>query len=163
MTTPSQDLMTPQERFRIKHRDRINQKMREWRSANPEKMREHGRNHYHRKIARLSPEKLKEFRDSDVAKAKASYATRKAIIFAAYGGYVCACCGEKEKSFLSIDHVTKTNSQMVKEGLYKRGSASFYNWLIKNNCPPGFQVLCMNCQFGKKHNGGTCPHQNGKA
>lgn len=159
MTTPSQDQMTPQERYRIKNREKCLQRARAWRAANLERSREFARNWWKRKFASMSPDELLEHRKADVRKATRKYLERKELIFAAYGGYLCACCGEKEKSFLSIDHVEKSNAQMVKEGLYKRGSASFYNWLVKNKFPKGFQVLCMNCQFGKKHNNGVCPHQ----
>ena len=38
-----------------------------------------------------------------------------------------------------------------------------YKWLRKNGFPPGFQVLCMNCQHGKRMCRGICPHQQGKA
>lgn len=34
-----------------------------------------------------------------------------------------------------------------------------YDWLIKNNFPSGFQVLCCNCNYGKNSNHGICPHK----
>jgi hypothetical protein len=39
------------------------------------------------------------------------------------------------------------------------GGGQFYQWLIRNAYPPGFQVLCWNCNAGRHINGGTCPHQ----
>ena len=159
MTTPSQAQMTPQERFRIRHRERIRQKMAVWREANREKTREYGRQYWKKKLSAMTADELAAHRSADVAKAMRNYQVRKDAIFSAYGGYVCKCCGEKEKSFLSVDHVHNNAQQMIRDGLHKRGSASFYNWLVKNKFPPGFQILCMNCQFGKKNNGGVCPHQ----
>lgn len=35
----------------------------------------------------------------------------------------------------------------------------YYGGSKKNHYPPEFQVLCINCQFGKKYNNGICPHQ----
>lgn len=35
-------------------------------------------------------------------------------------------------------------------------------WLKKNNYPPGFRVLCMNCNFSLGMRG-YCPHQKEKA
>jgi hypothetical protein len=32
-----------------------------------------------------------------------------------------------------------------------------YLWLKQNNYPPGFRVLCMNCNFAIGHSG-YCPH-----
>ena len=81
----------------------------------------------------------------------------KQLVFEAYGGYACNCCGETMKECLSIDHVDNDGYSHRKE-IGKQGSA-FYSWLVNNNFPQGFQVLCMNCQFGKKHNGGICPHK----
>ena len=43
--------------------------------------------------------------------------------------------------------------------LIKGGGPGFYRWLVLNNFPEEFQTLCMNCQFGKKHNNGICPHK----
>jgi len=72
-----------------------------------------------------------------------------------YGGK-CFCCEELEISFLSIDHVDGGGNQHRK--LITGYGSSFYKWLRRNNYPKGFQVLCMNCQFGKRING-TCPHK----
>jgi len=32
-----------------------------------------------------------------------------------------------------------------------------YKWLVANDFPPGFQVLCANCNMAKDRPGG-CPH-----
>lgn len=70
------------------------------------------------------------------------------------GELKCACCGEKEYQFLTIDHINgKGREERRKEGM----GSSFYRYLIKNNFPKGFQVLCMNCNFAKGHYG-KCPH-----
>lgn len=70
-----------------------------------------------------------------------------------YGGYKCACCGETEPKFLSIDHVNNDGGLCRRTRKY-----SLYKWLKKNNYPPGLQVLCMNCNWGKMMNKGKCPH-----
>jgi len=78
--------------------------------------------------------------------------------FNAYGGCVCRCCGEKELPFLSLDHV---NNDGAKERKNKRGvGAKIYRYLKKNNYPDKhrYQVLCMNCQWGKRFNN-ICPHK----
>lgn len=85
----------------------------------------------------------------------------KLTVFNAYGGPFCACCKEEELSFLSIDHMDgggNKHRHSIAEGKRVDGQY-FYRWLIKNNFPPRYQVLCMNCQFGRKHNKGICPHQ----
>lgn len=78
----------------------------------------------------------------------------KQEVFAAYGGFVCNCCGETEECFLSIDHINNDGAEHRR----RIGNGNCYRWLRDNGFPPGFQVLCMNCQWGKKLRG-ACPHQ----
>jgi hypothetical protein len=71
------------------------------------------------------------------------------------GQPACSCCGEKHDEFLSIDHINGDGAD------HRRmiGSGATYRWLTNNNFPPGFQVLCMNCNFAKGHACGGCPHR----
>jgi hypothetical protein len=90
---------------------------------------------------------LKSQRDSDRKLKNAAYA--------AYGGYRCACCGETIEAFLSIDHINNDGANHRRD-VERR---NLYKWLKKHSYPAGFQILCMNCNFGKARNGGICPHQ----
>ena len=78
--------------------------------------------------------------------------------FRAYGGATCACCGETEKMFLSLDHIDGGGNKQRREIADAYGSNNFYVWLKRQNYPAGFQVLCQNCNVGKFRNGGICPH-----
>jgi hypothetical protein len=49
---------------------------------------------------------------------------------------------------LLIDHI-QGNGSVHRRELAMSGQ-SLYSWICKNNFPPGFQVLCANCQFVKK-------------
>jgi hypothetical protein len=71
----------------------------------------------------------------------------------------CACpgCKDKHMEFLTMDHIDGGGTKARREGIIKRGSTEFYKWLIDNDYPGGFQVLCFNCNFGK-HVCGICPH-----
>lgn len=81
--------------------------------------------------------------------------------FEHYGGLKCACCGEDEFSFLSLDHIDEGagNKERIEffGNRYKAGH-HFYRELRKRNYPAGYQVLCMNCQVGRRDNAGVCPH-----
>lgn len=79
----------------------------------------------------------------------------------AYGGYECACCGETEPKFLTLDHVNNDGAQHRKE-IGNRG-AGIFKWLRDNEYPTGFQILCMNCNHGKALNKGICPHKSSHA
>jgi len=68
----------------------------------------------------------------------------------------CSCCGEKHIEFLSIDHIDG-GGNIHRKSIHKSG-VDFYRWLIQNKYPNGYQVLCMNCQFGTIR-GKICPHQ----
>lgn len=85
---------------------------------------------------------------------------RRMIVLSFYGGNppTCACCGEGTMQFLSIDHIQGGGNKHRKElGVGK----SIYPWLIRNNFPDGFQVLCHNCNMAKGFYG-RCPHSDCK-
>src|SRR3990167_9986285 len=67
----------------------------------------------------------------------------KITVLNGYGGK-CECCGINEIEFLTIDHIKGGGRDHVKE---LGGQPKFYPWLIKNDFPKGFRVLCMNCNF----------------
>lgn len=93
--------------------------------------------------------------------AKRSRAKYKDLAIKHYGGYKCACCGETEPLFLTLDHINNDGYMLRKYGEQPGGAAQIYHWLHKHGYPEGFQVLCMNCNFGKARNGGICPHKKG--
>lgn len=72
-------------------------------------------------------------------------------------GNVCACCGESNPYFLTLDHVENDGAEQRKtlneQQIYRR--ARLAGW-PKNK----YQLLCMNCNFAKGHFG-VCPHQLG--
>jgi hypothetical protein len=176
MKTPSQDKdennsdLTPEELLRKKNREaaqryrardpeRHRRRMQEWREANRERAREHSKGWRNRKLAEGTPEEVARIRQMERDKTKRNQAKLRDDVFEAYGGYICACCGETEPKFLSIDHINNDGGKERKSGLYNSSGTAFYLWLRKNAFPPGYQVLCMNCQVGKHRNGGVCPHQ----
>lgn len=87
---------------------------------------------------------------------------RKIEILNAYRGCFCKCCGVFELSFLSIDHINNDGAIHRREIFGNNGSRKdIYSWLRRNNfpIPDRLQVLCFNCQWGKRLNKGVCPHQ----
>jgi hypothetical protein len=56
---------------------------------------------------------------------------------------------------LTIDHINGGGRQHRLQAGVK---GDFYTWLKRNGFPPGFQVLCWNCNHAK-HVLGECPHQ----
>ena len=82
----------------------------------------------------------------------------KREVFEAYGGCCCLCCGENHIEFLSIDHI-EGNGAAHRRSLGKQygPGARFYSWLKREGYPPGFRVLCMNCNAALGWFG-YCPH-----
>ncbi len=87
---------------------------------------------------------------------KRSREKRRKLCIDHYGGK-CHCCSETIFEFLAIDHINGGGTQHIKS-LGNNGTA-LYSWLIKNNFPLGFRVLCYNCNasFGINN---ACPHQS---
>ena len=77
----------------------------------------------------------------------------------AYGGYRCACCGETEPLFLTLDHINNDGNAFRKASGFLHHGSKFYKWLKDHHYPSGYQVLCSNCNHGKHRNHGVCPHQ----
>lgn len=86
----------------------------------------------------------------------------KLTVLSQYAGGTpkCACCGETEPKFLSIDHINGGGLQerMANGG---RGATGFYLSLKRRGYPEGYQVLCHNCNQAKGHYG-ACPHAEGR-
>lgn len=68
-------------------------------------------------------------------------------------------CDVTEPDFLTIDHVNGGGRQH-RISIGKSGG-DFYAWLVRNNYPKGFQVLCFNCNCAKGFFG-KCPHEDSK-
>lgn len=100
-----------------------------------------------------------EHREEQLRKGKEREERRRRIVIEHYsdGENCCACCGESHMIFLTIDHL---NNDGYKKINGKRLSGMhLYRWLIENNYPSGFQVLCRNCNWAK-HALGRCPHES---
>jgi hypothetical protein len=78
------------------------------------------------------------------------------LVLEHYGDSRCQCCGESGDAFLTIDHIHGGGRKHRKEI-----RVDFYAWLMRNNYPDGFRVLCMNCNWAMRA-GKLCPHQKEK-
>ena len=65
----------------------------------------------------------------------------------------CACCGESRIEFLAVDHINGDGAEHR-----KKYPGNMFVWLIKNNFPDGFQILCHNCNLSRGFYG-YCPHE----
>jgi len=67
----------------------------------------------------------------------------------------CACCGESQVEFLGLDHIEGGGNRHRKMG---ESATSIALWVQRHGFPPGFQVLCHNCNLAKGFYG-VCPHK----
>ncbi len=89
---------------------------------------------------------------------RAKRARYKALVYDHYGRK-CNCCGETEILFLSVDHVNNDgNTHKHRSGQRVLGAA-LYGQIVSSGYPDSYQILCMNCNYGKHKNSGVCPHE----
>jgi hypothetical protein len=87
---------------------------------------------------------------------------KRAMVLSHYGGR-CACCGEDDFHFLTIDHIdrqvpdTHVHAEGKHAGTRKYGDI-LISQIIRDRMPEGLQALCWNCNstIGAL---GFCPHQ----
>lgn len=146
-------------KYKEANRERLNALAVERNHADPEKAKQ-AQIRYREKNPGLAAKRTAEYRKNNPERVKEAQRLSdkklKDAAYAAYGGYECRCCGEKIVQFLSIDHINNDGNEHRKVVDRRK----IYKWLAKNNYPEGFQILCMNCNFGKARNNGVCPHKS---
>ena len=147
--------------------------MNEYRKRNKEKINEQKKKHYEkhrdyylnyyathrehiRELAKACYHRHKvagkNFNTPKIAEFNKQYRLRvKSKLFDILGNK-CARCGFSDIRALQIDHVHGGGTKHRKEI-----GNQIYSWLKRNNYPKGFQILCFNCNNGKKIKG-VCPH-----
>lgn len=129
------------------NRDAMNAYNRAWLKANPEKNRAKARKAYSRR------------RHAAMAKIREWNLIVRDEVFKHYGD-LCACCGETHREFFTIDHAYGNGAEERRARRNFSGK-QLYAWLRSNNYPPGYRLLCMNCNFSLGMRG-YCPHGNVK-
>lgn len=127
-----------------------------WRRVNEPAFRQRERRHARTAKSKWTEEDKARSRQYSAQR----QARRRAECYQAYGGYICACCGETEPKFLTLDHINNDGGKFRKAT--KPSGSRLYDWIIKNGFPKEFQVMCWNCNSGRARNGGICPHKQQK-
>jgi hypothetical protein len=67
------------------------------------------------------------------------------------GEGTCRWCGQGDQDVLTIDHINNDGAAHRKQfGGKTFGGKHIYQWLVNNDYPSGFQVLCYNCNMKKE-------------
>jgi hypothetical protein len=150
----------------LRHRDDYIRRAKKWQKKNPEKCK-YNSNKRRAYMKDYMDSYYKDNKEKVLSLVKQSSKKRgmeiKLQVLTHYsnGRPKCACCGEMILKFLTIDHINN-DGQEERKRLKLNGGMKFYRWLIKNNYPESYQVLCMNCNWGKSQNNGVCPHKDDK-
>lgn len=78
-------------------------------------------------------------------------------------GSECSCCGERERQFLTLEHLNR-DGRLHHEKVGPSSTAVLRD-LRKRGWPKdGYTILCMNCNHAKGRPGGDgrCPHEETK-
>jgi len=152
-------MITPQQRWASKNKEKVKEIHRKYYLKNKEKIAKYNRENPNRKIywKKYNDKRNKE----EFTKYKRAWTLKyKMLAMKHYCNSdipFCNCCGEKEIKFLTIDHINGGGSKHRKSINNNR----ICHWLFKNNYPKGFRVLCMNCNFSRGKYG-YCPHEQSK-
>ncbi len=76
-------------------------------------------------------------------------------VFEAYGK-VCACCGESEEVFLTVDHADGDGAIHRKK--FGQSAWGVYRDIVNQGFPKKYRILCMNCNWATRF-GHPCFHQ----
>jgi hypothetical protein len=78
-------------------------------------------------------------------------------LFQIYGGK-CACCGESNRLFLTLDHING-DGNIERKAIQNRQYGTVGK-AIREPDKSKYQILCYNCNCGKRRNKGICPHKS---
>jgi len=112
-------LIERSKKYQIEHREEIN------------KRRRKNKNYGHNRIAGM------EKRHLDKVRILSFYSNPPSIP-------ICNNCGEQDIDVLCLDHINGGGSRHVRDL-----TTTLYGWILQNNFPDGFQVLCANCNLKK--------------
>ena len=138
--------------YNLKNRDRKIKYMKEYYQKTQEHQRQKTKLWY-----KENQEKVILYRQKTKELTTKKRFEKKIKVYNHYSNYdiKCNCCGESQIEFLSIDHINNDGYKHRRSGM-----THIIDWLIKNNFPSGFQLLCFNCNFAKGHSQDhICPHQ----
>lgn len=71
---------------------------------------------------------------------KSYYRMQKETVLKHYGNE-CECCGIPDQEVLTVDHIDGGGAEHRKTV----PASQIHSWLIKNDFPSGFRILCFNC------------------
>lgn len=144
-----------QRRYRSRHREQLRLDNIEYRLRNQEKTRAYYRLNQKRirERAKVLHQRKKHNPDyiAQREQSRVKYAAmlkEAAINIYSDGMASCKWCKIADMDVLCLDHIDGNGNSHRKSM-----RTSTYSWLKRHDYPPGFQVLCMNCNWKKRLKG----------
>jgi hypothetical protein len=152
---------------RLKNPEKFKKYQKEWNEKNPDNLKKSQKKYYHNnKEARRANSKkweinnreryLKRAKDYNKlhSKDKQEWNKNKRLLVLSHYSKIlsksnipiCMNCGLNGIEFLHIDHIEGIKNKEVK---HIRAGSNLINYLIRENFPKGYQVLCGNCNWLK--------------
>ena len=153
---------------RLKDPEKFKKYQKEWMEKNPNKVKVSQKKYYHNnKEARLknsqkwineNPERYQkrsqDYRDSHKKQFQKRNMDRRLLVLNHYSKVlsksnipICGNCGLTKIEFLHIDHIIGRKN--TDEPKHLRGGSNLINYLIRENFPKDYQILCGNCNWLK--------------
>ena len=153
---------------RLKDPEKFKKYQKEWMEKNPNKVKVSQKKYYHNnKEARLvnsqkwineNPERYQkrsqDYRDSHKKQFQKRNMDRRFLVLSHYSKIIsksnipiCGNCGLTKIEFLHIDHIIGRKN--TDEPKHLRGGSNLINYLIRENFPKDYQILCGNCNWLK--------------
>lgn len=127
-------------------REKILKRKRDWDKENKEHNRLYKLNRY-----KNSSDVRKKYSIRSINK---NYNNRLEVIYwYSDGSMVCKNCGNHYYEFLAVDHMNNDGYAHRSSGELKKYSNNICTYLVANNFPDGYQILCHNCNQLKRYDG----------
>lgn len=149
-------------KYYAENRERELERRKKWHKNNRDiAKKRHAEYYQNNKESVKKKNKAYRIKNADILKpkkrkrAKELQQEQKLVVFEHYsnGKIECECCHESNIGFLSLDHIHGGG------GKHRKAiNSNTYKWIINHNFPDGYQILCMNCNWGRRING-ICPHK----
>lgn len=143
--------------YRNENGEKICRKCRQWKNEGDfckHRCRVDGLSHVCKKCAGVEIKKHHEIHKNHAIEARKEI-RMKVLMHYSKGTLKCALCDYNNINTLTIDHIKGDGSEHRKE---LGGQWKLYRWLISNDYPEGFRVLCRNCnwtEYLRIHNMGS--------
>lgn len=121
------------------HKETMNKQAKQWRKDHKEYLHQYDKNR----------QPIKRIHDRTL------YLNKKIQCIFVYTNGKMKCsyngCDIDDVDLLTIDHIEGGGRKQLRD-LKITGGKQFYTWLIRNNFPDGYRVLCFNHNFKEAHN-----------